>query len=688
MFRRSKVYRLYPETKKQIITLSTAAIMLVSGLSAALPVIATNIAHAISGVTYTNTGFSSVAWGADRKLPTGGWSVAGDTLTMTVDGNVAPANGFYAFEGVKGALPANTNNVSAKLFVDPTWADQTVIAGMWAQAPDPANPTNPAWPTLEFNNVDNATASVDVWDTFGTPGNEIKGVTTVQYGDTIELEIQLDTITNTLSYYLNGMQIYSSSAHGTGPLSHVIFDNYNDGTAGKGYTTVWSNLKTGIITAPDAPANLRWMANGAALACGSSTNVPLVAPTWDASAGAVSYKYSYQMPGGSWQNDSTVYTNPTTGNTSFGSADGIEGVWKFKVVAVGGNGLQSDVSAECAITFDKTAPAAPTNLGLKTGAGATLTNGGFTNSMSVIASWNAAAGADSYTYKYWNNIAGSSYNSEASAWQTPVAGTSQPGVFNQGDGTHYIAVKACDSAGNCSAFTAPFAITYDGIKPVVTANVTDNQELTGTVNVVETVVEANPAAYNIRVLTSTGASVAITPGAYQSPVSGSTLSYSWDTTKVADGTYKLQFSARDKAGNSTTIFKTVVVKNTQILTGDTTNSGTGTDTGTVAGASTDTSSSVQQPVSVQRTGPLVATSSSFASDETAPEAQQAQQGQVKGESITKFTAPAKTDTVQKASNSGRFLGLGWWWLPVLLALAGFWWFIAAIRRRRDDEERA
>jgi hypothetical protein len=37
--------------------------------------------------------------------------------------------------------------------------------------------------------------------------------------------------------------------------------------------------------------------------------------------------------------------------------------------------------------------------------------------------------------------------------------------FTQGEGKHYFSFSACDSAGNCSAFTDPYSVTYDKTPP-------------------------------------------------------------------------------------------------------------------------------------------------------------------------------------------------------------------------------
>jgi hypothetical protein len=91
--------------------------------------------------------------------------------------------------------------------------------------------------------------------------------------------------------------------------------------------------------------------------------------------------------------------------------------------------------------------------------------------------------------------------------------------------------------------------------------------------------EAHPKIYNIRVLDSSNTVVA---GLYDANASAPTATLSWNTRTVPNGTYTIQFSARDAVGNSgTTIFRTVTVDNdyaAPVVTIDNVNDTTGTPT--------------------------------------------------------------------------------------------------------------
>jgi hypothetical protein len=131
-------------------------------------------------------------------------------------------------------------------------------------------------------------------------------------------------------------------------------------------------------------------------------------------------------------------------------------------------GLQNLTATVAVTAQDTTAPNVPV-LTASTGS-MPLLNGGYTNSYNITASWITPAGDPvKYDYKYWNNIASSAHNGEANAWVNPgLTSTQYAGVFNQGEGTHYMQVRAIDASGNPSAWSNTFVITYDVTLPVVT----------------------------------------------------------------------------------------------------------------------------------------------------------------------------------------------------------------------------
>lgn len=123
---------------------------------------------------------------------------------------------------------------------------------------------------------------------------------------------------------------------------------------------------------------------------------------------------------------------------------------------------------------------------------------------------------------------------------THVSGWDYTGPDVTGDGTHTIRVT--DKAGN----TASVSFTIDATAPVVAiTNPNDGDALRGTVTVSGTVTDTHPDHYYFVVKDSNGKIVA-GPGVVKQ---ATVVDWSWDTTKVTDGTYTIDLEARDKAGN-------------------------------------------------------------------------------------------------------------------------------------------
>ena len=115
---------------------------------------------------------------------------------------------------------------------------------------------------------------------------------------------------------------------------------------------------------------------------------------------------------------------------------------------------------------DTTAPAVPTGLAWTDSSSNNVPDHGTTALYAGTASWNANSEDDfsHYIYKYWNEIDASPYDDEATSWTHTLSGvgnTSLGGVFNQGEGVHHFCIVAVDTAGNASACSEPFTITYD-----------------------------------------------------------------------------------------------------------------------------------------------------------------------------------------------------------------------------------
>lgn len=188
---------------------------------------------------------------------------------------------------------------------------------------------------------------------------------------------------------------------------------------------------------------------------------------WDDVTNAVSYEFQASQSSnvdvdGSltdsvWHGDYTG-VEPTD---STAHSVGANGTWYWQVRAVSGSGVKSAWSEVWQMTIDTVAPEAPTDLSWTTSSSNVIANGGITDEYSGTASWTASVSSDvdHYIYKYWNAIDGNPYK-VGSEYTTTVGGVSLAGSFNQGEGVHYYCVVAVDTAGNESACSDAFEITY------------------------------------------------------------------------------------------------------------------------------------------------------------------------------------------------------------------------------------
>jgi len=112
------------------------------------------------------------------------------------------------------------------------------------------------------------------------------------------------------------------------------------------------------------------------------------------------------------------------------------------------------------------APAVPTDLGWNDSNNDPVADGGTTELVSGTALWDANTETDfsHYIYRIWNDIDGSPYNGESSAWSTTISGTnnnSRAGAFGQGEGAYHFCIIAVDNGGNESECSDEFTVIYD-----------------------------------------------------------------------------------------------------------------------------------------------------------------------------------------------------------------------------------
>lgn len=302
---------------------------------------------------------------------------------------------------------------------------------------------------------------------------------------------------------------------------------------------------------------------------------------WSPVANAVSYE---------WQGSQSNATNPdgTLQNVTWtgdyqkvqpinpaAQSIGANGTWYWQVRAVDVYGIKGAWSSVWSITVDTTAPAVPNGLSWVDSNNKGMWNG-FTNVQKGALSWKDATptDVDHYIYKFWTNIPGY-FNGENNAWTTSdtqyITTTSTGGSiwtnFDNKQGSYYFCIEAVDKAGNTSGCSMPLKVIFDSKVPVITTSLNQSTVSGDDVKLDMTIDEVNPHIVNIRILDSNG-NVAKDkngnniPGLYDANHTSNAVSYSWDTTKVNDGIYKIQFSARDAANNAAaSLLRTIVVDN-------------------------------------------------------------------------------------------------------------------------------
>lgn len=429
-----------------------------------------------------------------------------------------------------------------------------------------------------------------------------------------------------------------------------------------GNTSVWTTpWKVTIDTvAPDAPT-LNSPANGAVVPGATLTQ------SWNASVSSDVDHYIYE----SYNNASAtslrwheLFSSSTLSKTATNVANSTFW-WRVKAVDTAGN--VSAWSPLWKVTVDNNMPTVPTNLSWTTSDGTSIANGGLTHLYGGIASWQASTGSvDHYVYKYWNNIPGNAYNSEANAWTTTTTSTSLPGVFNQGEGTHYFSIEAVNAAGHSLGFSGPFQVTYSTevtltVDPV--NNSTNTPSVTGT---------AFYTADNAP-LANTPLTVTVDGQDYSTQTDG-TGTWGITTATLAPNTYTAV--VKDGAGHQASSDPFTIAADTSSTgTTDPTNGQTPNTTPAAVTVVTTPTANTNGGLPFATFGTPQVLGDSTSNSSTDPTGA----SDVKGTSTQKNTLAAAIPD----SSNGSVFGLAWyWWLLILAAIATvIWWIISAIRNR-------
>lgn len=428
---------------------------------------------------------------------------------------------------------------------------------------------------------------------------------------------------------------------------------------------------------------------------------------WSDVTDAVSYEAQFSQSNSVDSNgvlNSGVWSGDASHNQPIISqawSSGANGTWYWQVRAVDASGNKSAWTAPWKMTIDMAAPAVPTNLAWANADGV-IASGGATNLYSGVASWDASdSDTVRYIYRYWNDIATSPYG-VSSPWEnSSITGLTAPGVFNQGEGTHYFSVAAVDHAGNVSAFSVPFVIRYDATLPVITvvggdltveagstyteknATWTDVVDGSGIVtDIAGDVVDSSQPGVYLLVYTYTDAAGNVGIGTRTVTVVDTTapvVSIVGNDVELTVGDTYIEQGATwtdavDVSGTVSLISGTV---NTQV-SGEYTITYTYTDAAGNTGTATRkvTVSAVQVQIPVARLG-------------NAP----AQPAESNGANLTPVAETIATNTTNdggrgttdtKAADTTAWL---WWVIGALAALGLASWFFVAWRRRRKEQEK-
>lgn len=130
-------------------------------------------------------------------------------------------------------------------------------------------------------------------------------------------------------------------------------------------------------------------------------------------------------------------------------------------------------------------------------------------------------------------------------------------ISGAAEGVWYWQVRTQDKAGTISEWGQPRQVTVDMTAPGIETSIEDGTQVKGIVGLDFSVHDLRRETCqlvimndNDEVMTGLSEATESEPGVYR---------YSWNTTSHTKGMYRLLFTARDKAGNQTTLIRTVEI---------------------------------------------------------------------------------------------------------------------------------
>jgi large repetitive protein len=243
--------------------------------------------------------------------------------------------------------------------------------------------------------------------------------------------------------------------------------------------------------------------------------------------------------GGAWSYD---YTGTTLS----------EGSYTFAATTQDAAGNISADSANFVVNIDTTPPAVPAITSISNDTG--TSNDRITSDPTLLISGTADANSIVSVSRTGVGVLGSATANGTGNWTFDYTGTTL------GSGNHTFTASASDAAGNSSGASADFAVTVDTsapAAPVLNAISTD----TGSSNTDEIsndttlVISGTAEANSSLTLTLVGTGVLGTANV----TAGSTWSYDYTGTPLANGSYTFTATAQDAAGNASAVSANFVV---------------------------------------------------------------------------------------------------------------------------------
>lgn len=191
------------------------------------------------------------SWTTDRHEP-GSWNNGEVEVNGILDAQ-QQSTGFYRTEGRKTSLN-NVSSIETTLFIDPSWDDTAVRAGVWATG----NGAVAEWGIIEYTTAHGYTegslTEVPTFRTWNSTTGEWTPVMEAVAGQSYTLRVEITD--GNWYYFINDSLVGEVAVDGTDTtgINEVILNHYNFGFEGvpadgefgnRPYTVQWSNMNVG-----------------------------------------------------------------------------------------------------------------------------------------------------------------------------------------------------------------------------------------------------------------------------------------------------------------------------------------------------------------------------------------------------------------------------------------------------------